>query len=462
MKVLCLTTTLAVAAMAVANFSKEERLRAMSYWNEPGRYRVGAPAAAAKDGPWQVRLTPEGSTWLWNYNQARGLAKGPPTADAPPLSEEQKSWEAWIDRKVARDRWLAGVAAARANSEALGRVFPEPAPIPEDPGPIPDGLYKLAGNPPPFAGAVAPMQHTIRFDDGVELSYSDNVPMRVRYAYYRFPKGVMSAGAAVRSLPAAELDRLFTKAGVTPPEARVMRSVSLLEGGFDSVNTYDTGFVSVGFIQFACLKDGAGSLGSLLLKMKSQTPQAFQEDFKRFGLDVSPEGALVALDLSTGVETIGADAAQTIIADKRLIAVFQRAGLKSEPFRVAQIAVAKEQYYPADDVVPVAFGSNIVLVKVRDVVRSEAGMSTLMDRKVNTGKIDLLAAVLSEIVAENRLRDPKELARFEHDIIVAMRFRKDYLADASLSQPPARVHPARVYSGSTLSRSGGRGSRGGG
>jgi hypothetical protein len=48
-----------------------------------------------------------------------------------------------------------------------------------------------------------------------------------------------------------ELNRIFAASGLTPVEARVMRAVSLLEGGFDSINTYDTGF-SVGRLYPIC------------------------------------------------------------------------------------------------------------------------------------------------------------------------------------------------------------------
>lgn len=430
-------------------FSPEEVAKIAAHWRADGRYTVRAPAEASKAGPWQVRLSVEGSTWLWNYNRARGVGKGPPTLDPEPKNPDEESWEKWIDAKVARDRWLAAKAAATLNAAVLGKESSRDAardPEPPDPGPIPQSLLALAGNPPPFAAPIVPLVHEVRFEGKTVVRYTDNPPMRARYAYYRFSQGVMHVGKKVRDTPAEELDSLFKEAGVTPSERKVMAAVSMLEGGFESVNTYDTGFVSVGFIQFACLKDGAGSLGQVLLRHKKRSASQFEADFRRFGLDVTDQGALVALDPSTGAELVGAEAAGKIIDDKRLIAVFQRAGEFSRSFRVAQVLVAKEQYYPASDEVRVDLGNGKALTgKVSEFVRSEAGMATLMDRKVNTGKLDFLPEVLSYCAERAGAKSLKDLAKYERDIAALMKFRTDYLADTSLSQPGPSLLAKRDY-----------------
>lgn len=449
--------TLALCAVAAqaGMFSDEERAGVVRYWSEPGRYTVGIPKEAARLGEWQVRLTPEASQWLWNYNQARGLGKTPPGQTPPPLPD-QVEWDKWIDARVAWDRfeaWNDAVAKNLALGFAMG-TYPDL--LPANPGDAPSGLVELVGAPPPFAAAVRPLWHEIRFDDGQVLGYTDNPNMRARYAYYRFPSGVMSAGTPVRTLPQEELDALFDAARVTPREQRVMKAVSLLEGGFDSVNTYDTGFVSVGFIQFACLRQGGGSLGTVLQRLKGEDPAAFQRDFRRFGVEVGDDGRLVAVDTRSGDEVEGPEAAAKIIAQKPLIAVFQRAGQTSRAFRVAQIEVARDQYLPTHDPVVFTVGDRQIACTVADIVKSEAGLATLMDRKVNTGKLDPLAEVLADIFATNKLQKPEELAKYERDLVAAIRFRKDYLADASLVQPGPAADPQRSYNPASR-----RGSRGG-
>lgn len=449
-----------LASMSVAGmFSDKERAEIVAYWNEPGRYRAIAPAWAAQTGPYQVRLTVEGSTWLWNYNKVRGIGKVPPTAEPPVQNTEQAVWQKWIDAKIAYDRWLAGKNASETNSRILGKLLLFDQAEPDHPGPAPDGLIKLAGNPPAFAESVSPLSYIVKFDDDVEIAYEDNVNMRPNYAYYRFETGVMSAGKKVRDLPKEEMEAIFKQAGLTESERKIMASVSLLEGGFDSVNTYDTGFVSVGLIQFACLKDGSGALGRMLRTYKQKNDDGFDRDFRKYGIDVDTDGKLAVIDPATGAELSGPVAAAKVIDDKRLISVFQRAGQKSRNYRVAQIVHAKQEFYPGDDSVTVTLGGKALNFKVADIVRSEAGLATLMDRKVNTGTVEPLTSMIVLIASENNLRSVDELQKFERDLVIAMKYRKDYLEDKSLSQPGPAKTPRRDYR-SMLNRSGSRGGRG--
>src|SRR5207248_1228349 len=117
-----------------------------------------------------------------------------------------------------------------------------------------------AGNTPAFAAAVAQLRYTITFQDGEPFVYEDNVQLRPRYAYYRFPQGTVAYGPMLRDMPEAELDSLFSAAGLNATEQHVMKAISKLEGGFETVNTYDTGYVSIGFIQFVTLDTGRESL----------------------------------------------------------------------------------------------------------------------------------------------------------------------------------------------------------
>lgn len=437
------------------SFSPEEIARIAAYWSEPGRYEIAPPAHAATKGPWQVRLTPEGSKWLWDYYKARGLGKVPPSQVPAARNPEERVWESWIESRIAYDRWLAAAKAFEQNRKSV-KDLADPGTEPQKPGQIPESLRSLLREPPSFAAAVEPKQHTIRFEDAV-ISLADNPNMRPRYAYYRFAEGVMSGGTPVRSLPERELSKLFEKAGVGESAQNVMKAVSLLEGGFDAVNTYDTGFVSVGFIQFACLKEGGGSLGAMLQAYKANWPDEFRRDFRRFGIDVSADGLLVAVDPITATVKKGTEAAAAIIRDKRLISVFQRAGRVSESYRVAQIQTAYKLYYPGNELVTISVGERRLSGRVSDIVRSEAGLATLMDRRVNTGNTEPLTPILAEIAAANNIPSFYDFWQFERDILAALRYRKDYLADPSLTQPGPQVHPKRSYLPSRHKARGGRG-----
>lgn len=414
-------------------FNDSERASIVSYWSAPGRY-------AKSDfknprGPWVVRLTPEGSQWLWNYNKARGLSKTNPLTDPGALSSDQVEWEKWIDAKVAFDRYQAAVKASELNAKDLN-VSPD-APSTDsvdDPGPMPQALNDLAGDAPSFAAPVKPTNYTISFDDGTTIQYKDAVDMRPRYAYYRATQGVQSAGAKLR-IQSDEIARLCEMAGLSETERHVMAAVSPLEGGFDSVNTYDTGYVSVGFIQFACLQGGAGSLGAVLKREKDAKPDSFAADFRRFGIDVTDSGKLDCVDPVSGNEVVGTDAAKAIIEDKRLTAVFQRAGQKSDAFRVAQLQTAKSMYYPSEDLVPVSTPDGTVKCKVCDLVHSEAGMAILMDRKVNTGNLNPMPSIVAGVMQDAGLQSIEDLAAHELEIVQALILRKDFLSDPNLSQP---------------------------
>jgi len=432
-------------------FSDEDARKVVAFWAMPDRYTAETPPSAARDGKWVVRLTPQGSTWLHAVIKARGGPKVPPGQVAPPLTPQQRIWEEWIDRRVAQDRWQASLTAHERNLNDGGLAVPviDLAQAPLNAGPLPDDLAVLVGEPPALAEVVSPRRHTVRFGAGDEYQCTDNPPMRARYAYYRFAEGVMSGGESVRRMPENDLKRLFTRAGIEGSLYRILQSVSVLEGGFDSINTYDTGYVSVGVIQFAALSGGGGSLGRVLLRAKRTDPKAFARDFRQYGVDVTPEGRLAVIDPATGQEFQGPDANLAIIRDKRLTAVFPRAGKKCEPFRVAQLQVAVEDYYPGNDRVTVFVDGNAMTARVNEIVRSEAGLATLMDRKVNTGSLAPFADVLGGLAKELGVRSLSALADFEGRIVTLLRYRKDYLADVTLQQPrdratlPSRSGPPR-------------------
>lgn len=444
MRLACGWITLACASLGFAQtgyrcFTPEDRDLVLTFWSAPGRYSVSLPPDAAEKGAWQVRLTPEGSTWLWNYGKGRKIGTNLGLESFPPMGNPPE-WEVWVKTKLNRDRWDAWQAARKNNLQLTGRDVPVldkslPATEPPPPNPIPQELVDSCGVPPRFAEAVVPMQHRVHFDD-CEVTYRDHVKLsNTRYAFYRSANGVLSEGTSMRKFPPEKLGNVFRLAGCNDSEAKIMRAVSSLEGGFDSVNTYDTGFVSIGFIQFASLKDGAGALGGLLWSYKRDAPDHFQKEFRQFGIDVSPFGVLSVIDLATGAELSGPAANAKIIDDKRLIAIFQRAGQLCEGFQAAQVRAAKAMFFPSEDTVSVNFGGRSVQLRVGDFIRSEAGLATLMDRKVNMGRMDPLSRVTQQVIDAYGATNVEQLAAQERFIVGACKHRKDFLGDASLSQP---------------------------
>lgn len=182
---------------------------------------------------------------------------------------------------------------------------------------------------------------------------ADVVPLDSPYLVHA--SGIRDGGTSIRRLE--EIHLLFACAGVTDDVAKnVLIKVSAREGGFDAVNTWDTGYVSVGFIQFTFGENGAGSLRHVLQRMKddeallSEQPahvNEFTQYFVDHGIDVR-DGHLYVRNPATGETKCDAEAVQVIIDDKRMTALFQDAGQKSRAFKLAQIREAYGAYYLAD------------------------------------------------------------------------------------------------------------------
>lgn len=411
-------------------FSDQEIRESQTFWRQEGRLTVTSTNLH------QVRLTVAASKWLWDFNAKRGKGKVAPGTIAPPTNAREEVWEAWINGKVARDRYLASLTASQLNKGAT-----KPLPEAKDPGFAPSDLTDLVGPVPIFAQIAVPSQYVIKFDD-TSITYRDFVDMRPRYAYYRFDEGTNSAGTKMGDLPSDLLNSLLDGAGINSSEQKVFKAISLLEGGFDSVNTYDTGFVSVGFIQFASLKEGGHSLGETLRDYKKEDPAGFQSDFARFGVGVTDEGLLAAIDLEAGTVKVGADANRQIIQDKRLIAVFQRAG-RGTPYRQVQLKAAKRIYWPMKDKISPTVNGKPLSGVLSDVIKSEAGQSVFLDRKVNTGSIGPINDVLNEIAKVKPIKSLADFSKYEALIIQCLWYRFNPMTKGDLFGPePCEMIPS--------------------
>ena len=425
--------------IAAPLFAPAERARIVGFWNEVGRYQI-EPDFPADGKPWVTRLTPAASVWFRSYTRALSDVALPPGQNGAPQTPIQQRWESWVQSKLDYDTYIAQRAADRAShstAPATAATAPqELIQIPLHPGPIPDDLLAATGNAPALRAAVAPWKYTINFPDGATITYRDHIKIgNARYGYYRFDQGVQFFGPALRNWPAEKLESLWQNSGFTPFEAHVVGAVSRLEGGFASVNTYDTGWVSVGFIQFASLSGGSGALGEMMRLYQRDDPAAYERDFQQYGIDVDGKGLLVALDPATGAELHGADANRAIIEDKRLISVWQHAGLRSREFQLAQLKAAKARFYPADRPLQIVVDGQTQTGKVSDVVRSEAGMAMLFDRSVNIGNFGLFNSELQKLVTQRDLKSLEEAAAYERELIQKVKWRVDFLQEPSLSQP---------------------------
>ncbi|MDX2065137.1 MAG: hypothetical protein SFX74_05285 [Fimbriimonadaceae bacterium] len=412
-------------------FSVDDATAVRRYWT-PERL------VAQSNRPYVARQTVAGSEWLWNFQRRIGLGKSPAPDAVRPTPERLAEWQRWIDARYAFDLAVATEQARLLNAE------PTAANPPVEPGPAPDDMVAAVGVPPILADLARPTEYRVQIESR-EYRYEDFVNVRPKYAYLRFNEGVIAPGKPVKLMPAGELQALLARAEISESQGRVFRAVSLLEGGFESVNTYDTGYLSVGFIQFATLREGGHSLGEVLMDLEEREPTAFRLFFRRFGVDVNENGQLHVVNLDTGDVLDGEAAVRAIIRDKRLTAVFQHAGEHCPEFRVSQLRVAKARYFPADDEVLVNLASGPARVRIGEIISSEAGLATLMDRKVNTGNYGPLATYVQKVADAVQAAGPEAIRAHEFEIVERLKFRHAFLGDASLSQP--ETPPRRVLSG---------------
>ena len=125
----------------------------------------------------------------------------------------------------------------------------------------------------------------------------------------------------------------LTSVGYPAADAPILAAVSSLEGGFDSIQTYDRAKFSWGFIQFA----GIGGLVAMLQQLKTDAPGQFETYFARYGIDV--EDGLLRVDNASG-----AAALNRLHDEPRLWQRFLHGGADPAVQRV-QVKTAYERYF---------------------------------------------------------------------------------------------------------------------
>lgn len=408
-------------------FSHAEAGRIVTFWNAPGRQTSGDLEPTA---PFKVMFSPQASGWLHEmYTKRDPGQRLIPTKLPVPRTQRDKDWDTWIDQQHGQDYAWATALAAWMNQGLADSAID--APVSRTELPTPADLQAIVGTPPPFFIVHRAQKIVVNFDDYV-ASYDEGVDVPRKYPFLRSVTGTVSSSSAPGT---GTLNMLFQQAHLPSILQKPVSAVASLEGGFESINTYDTGGVSLGIIQFASLSTGRGSLARLLQAFKNRAPGEFLTNFRQYGVDVAADGRLSVIDPRTGFETSGRDAVRSIIEDKRLTAVFQRAANKSRTFQSEQLRLLAQSYNPLNLSVPVTLGGRATVVSLKQIIRSEAGIATLMDRLVNRGNLDPISSVISAVAAERGITTAIGLIDVEKEIIDRMTYRHDFLAVLSLSQP---------------------------
>ncbi len=227
-----------------------------------------------------------------------------------------------------------------------------------------------------------------------------------------YPYGVAFEGKSRHLIHATYFHRL----GLARIIAEALEYVIENESYFDAINTYDHGIFSFGFVQFAGQRV-QGKLAEFMAYLKKHNPSLFEESFQRFGIDVEyaepqPDdfrpARLVIIDpnANQGIVVLrGREAEEHLRSNKLLYAAFIRAGRDPEIAKIQAQAAIKYFVRPilaSRIVLDVGMRQDLGSEAVRDVIRSSAGLATLIDLMIHYGKITALETVEEaiEVVAD--------------------------------------------------------------
>ena len=173
-------------------------------------------------------------------------------------------------------------------------------------------------------------------------------------------------------------DRLFNL-DLSPSAIAVMKAVSLNEGKFDGINTYDRGFLSMGIFQWTLGQDDRmGELPALLKKIKSFFPGTFQSYFSTHGIDVSPDTNTTYGYLTLNGQPAGLPQLKDLFRDPKVAFRFWKAAQHPD-VQATQIehAISRlKNFYWKDSYAAMGYPLN-------KLITSSYGVALLLDNHVN-------------------------------------------------------------------------------
>lgn len=210
-----------------------------------------------------------------------------------------------------------------------------------------------------------------------------------------FKLGVFNTG---KTTMADFLGRPASGLQAPPSLLRVMQAVSANEGRLEAINTWDNAFMTFGAFQWTAGSGAAGGeLAALLQRVKSTATDAFEEYFRRHGLEVG------AITTGPGVVPTG----QIFLAGQALATAESKERLRTPEWAYRfwrsghDTAVRRAQIEHAISRLDVFYREPKKAIRGRviaDYVRSEYGVALLLDQHVN--RPGHVPATLSKAVDE--------------------------------------------------------------
>ncbi|MBP6825791.1 MAG: LysM peptidoglycan-binding domain-containing protein [Saprospiraceae bacterium] len=243
-----------------------------------------------------------------------------------------------------------------------------------------------------------------------------NMTDTVNSRFMVYPQGIMYAGQSHMELDVMSIQAV----GLTGMQAAALQFVSIHEGSFDAINSYDKAIFSYGFIQFTGAAAVGGSLNRLLASMETNAPAAFQNIFKRVGIDTEGVGknAVVTVLDDNGFKRSGDEAWLYIQRNVALYGAFIQAGFEPSLVR-EQLRMANELYVqPALNFkLDVTIGGiRLTVPRISDVFTSEAALTIIIALAINQGVGGMsktLAPAVSTVATQQRLNSVTALRQID-------------------------------------------------
>ena len=225
-----------------------------------------------------------------------------------------------------------------------------------------------------LAPGVVPLAETPTHPVTIDGLYATG-PEGTRFAHRSGP-GFMTLPSSETKLTAWLASAEASGVQATESQKRVVRAISVNEGGLEAVNSYDDSFLSFGAFQWTSGADNApGELPALLSRFKTYDAQAYADCFGNAGLE-----PVLAGNAATGYLMLHGAELRTA-PDKAALRTaswayrFWRAG-HHPVLRACEAELAVSR-------IALFYGNDVGGHSIRQLVTSELGVALLLDEHVN-------------------------------------------------------------------------------
>jgi murein DD-endopeptidase MepM/ murein hydrolase activator NlpD len=236
----------------------------------------------------------------------------------------------------------------------------------------------------------------------ITASFRDNVASK----YKLYNNGISYPGQSMPQLPLS----MYQSVGLSEAQAKALRFVSMHEGKFDAINSYDKAIFSFGFIQFTGSVATGNSLGMVLSYYKSNCAELFGKYFLAAGIDVvysfkdgsiAPPVTVSVIHGTTGEKLIN-DAAYAYIKDHiELFGPFIQSAYEPtmvrEQLRAAALMYVQKALNMKLKVT--ILGIPVEIPIISEILKSEGASTVLIDLCVNRGSGGLAAILAPALVS---------------------------------------------------------------